>query len=108
MPSLIVQIVRFVDDHQPGWVGCAFLDANGRRHCFEEKAPVVAGDYLDAESKYPQPGVVDCEVLQIWTDEQGRRRVRISTEHPWDIESSEGLNEFVVFAEQLASSGEAT
>jgi hypothetical protein len=36
---LALQIVRFVDDYQPGVVECEFIDANGRPHTFIGKVP---------------------------------------------------------------------
>ncbi|MDI1443615.1 hypothetical protein [Polyangium sp. 6x1] len=42
-----VQIVRFADDAQPGWVECHLLDAHGRRWAFLEKVPVVTTARLD-------------------------------------------------------------
>jgi len=58
MPNLAVEIVRFVDDHQPGWVECEFIDAEGRRHTIIEKVPIVSPDKLDSTSEYPQSGFV--------------------------------------------------
>jgi len=57
---LSVQIVRFVDDSFPGWVECQFTDAVGRVHTLIEKYPMVTAQMLDADSQYPQTGVVEC------------------------------------------------
>ena len=78
-----------------------FIDAGGRRHTLFDKVPIFSTGYLDADSDYPQPGMADCEVLARWEDEQGRELVRITTARPYDIESSEGVSEFVVFATQV-------
>ena len=107
MPALRVEIARFVDDSQPGWVECEFVDADGRRHTLRYKVPIFSTEWLDAASAYPQPGDAGCEVLAQWKGELGREVVRITTARPCDIESSEGLSEFVVLASQLAASGEA-
>lgn len=101
MCLFFVQIIRFVDDYQPGWVACEFVDAEGRRHQIVEKVPVVSSDYLDADSAYPRDGQVACEVMGCWTDAGGRELVRVTTARPWGIESSEGLAEFVLLASQL-------
>ncbi len=93
--------MRFVDDSQPGFVECEFIDAGGRRHTLFDKVPIFSTGYLDADSEYPQPGMADCEVLARWEDEQGRELVRITTARPYDIESSEGVSDFVVFATQV-------
>jgi hypothetical protein len=39
MPSLRVQIVRFVDEYQPGIVECQFRDADGQMHSAIGKLP---------------------------------------------------------------------
>ncbi len=52
--NLEVQIVEFVDDHQPGTVKCEFADAHGQVHKLLEKVPVVSLEMLDANSIYPR------------------------------------------------------
>lgn len=104
--ELAIQIVRFVnDDPQPGVVACEFVDANGQKHTFIDKVPGFSSEVLDANSSYPQRGSVRCKSVASWCDEKGRDVVRITTEFPDHIESSEGLVEFVVLATQLSSLG---
>ncbi|MDI3282264.1 hypothetical protein [Polyangium sp. 15x6] len=91
MLGVQVQIVRFADDAQPGWVECHLIDAHGRRWSFLEKVPVVTLAPLDEQSEYPQPGIVACEVL---TRRGGI--ARIDTAQPWAIESTEGETQFDV------------
>ena len=50
MPTLAVQITRYVDDHFPGFVECTFQDAEGKTHVFVEKVPIVSQEELDARS----------------------------------------------------------
>ncbi len=100
--DLAVKIVRFVDEHQPGIVACEFIDAHGHHHTIIEKAPVLSVEVLDADSKYPRPGAARCVVLNSWRDTSERDLVRISTTHPYGIESSEGLSEFVVLKSQIS------
>jgi hypothetical protein len=108
MNNLTVEIVRFTDDHQPGWVACEFLDVEGRRHTLIDKVPIFTAELLDATSSYPRPGSVRCEVLSRSEDDKGRKLVRITTIKPWDIESTEGLSEFVVLSAQLTVGPEET
>ena len=61
--SVRVEIVRYTDDHQPGFVECRLTDVSGRVWSFEEKVPVVTDEYLDAGSRYPCVGSVGCAVL---------------------------------------------
>ena len=96
MPNLIVQIVQFVDSHQPGWVQCEFVDADGRHHLIIEKIPVVTSAHLDADSEYPKPGGVRCEILKRYRNEKGQELVCITTDRPSSIESTEGTSEFTV------------
>jgi hypothetical protein len=104
MMQLAVQIVRFVDDEpQPGIVACEFVDANGHRHTLIDKVPMCSGERVDANSAYPQPGGVRCEALARWRDANGRDVVRITTDLPDHVESSEGVSEFVVLSGQLSS-----
>jgi hypothetical protein len=99
LAELAVDIVRFVDDCQPGIVASEFVDAEGRRHTLIDKIPIFSSDYsLDANSIYPQPGAVRCTVLERWSDEEGREFVSISTSSPDGVDSTEGDTEFVVLA----------
>lgn len=56
--DLAVDIVRFVEDYQPGIVEAEFVDAEGRRHKFIEKVPILSAADLVAESNYPRRGAV--------------------------------------------------
>lgn len=105
MHNLAVQIVRFVDRHQPGWVACEFVDADGKRHTIIDKVPIFTEEDLDETSAYPRSGSAQCEVLAQWRDAQGRELVRITTARPDAIESTEGVSEFVVLPTQLLLSG---
>ena len=102
LQSLYVQIVRFVDEQQPGWVECEFTDADGRRHKIVDKLPIFTSADLRADSAYPQAGTMPCEILGRWRDVSGKDLVRISTANPLDDVSAEGVSEFVVFADQLS------
>ncbi|WP_431104074.1 hypothetical protein [Roseateles noduli] len=99
--SLPIQISRFVDEHFPGFVECVLVDAFGKAHVFIEKVPVITTENLVSTSSYPRPGAMDCEVVAEWTDDNGRALSRVNTERPWDVESTEGLSEFVVSTSAL-------
>lgn len=101
MPELTIQVVRFVDVTQPGWVECEFVDAAGHLHTLRDKVPIFTNEDLDANSRYPRHGTAACEVLEQWQDSQGRKLVRITTDRPYGIESVEGLTEFVVLRELI-------
>ena len=103
MHELVVQIVRFVDSAQPGWVEAEFVDAKGERHTLIDKIPIFTGEDLWIDSKYPVAGGVGCEVLQRYRDEKGKEVVRITTERPCPVESTKGLTEFVVPANLIIS-----
>jgi hypothetical protein len=100
--QLVVKITRFIDDEpQPGIVSCELTDAENQRHTFIDKVPTFSLAYLDGSSTYPQPGIVRCEVTARWQDARGRDLVRVITGRDV-VESTEGLSEFVVLAEQIS------
>jgi len=86
--------------HQPPIVEAEFFDSEGRRQAFVDKVVIFTSDGLDANSEYPQPGLIRCEVLERWRSSDGRELVRVTTE----VESTEGLVEFVVLASQFCPS----
>jgi hypothetical protein len=87
-----------MDSHQPGWVEREFVDATGRPHSIVEKIPVVTREDLDADSKYPRPGTVRCEVLKRYQNEKGQDLVCVTTNKPFSVQTIEGLSEFTVSA----------
>jgi hypothetical protein len=105
MPAISVQITRFVDDHQPGFVECLLVDALGKSHTFVEKAPVVSSDNISAASTYPCSGEVQCEIQREWQDEAGLSLATVCTERPWGIESTDGETKFTLFSTQLRGRG---
>ena len=104
MHNVAVQIVRFVDSGFPGWVECELVDAAGCRHILKDKVPIFTVEDLDADSKYPTPGFVACEVVERYRNEKGQELVRVSTVTPYDIESIEGVSEFIASASLVSSS----
>ena len=105
MPALAVDIVRFVDEHQPGFVECRLLDAQGHTHCFIEKVPVVSTENLSSSSTYPRPGTIACQIVQRSMD-GSRQLLKVNTELPWHVESTTGATEFVVALAQVEQNRE--
>jgi hypothetical protein len=103
MKIIPIQIIRFVDPHQPGFVECSFMDAFGCAHYFVEKYPVVSKEEITADSSYPRSGILACEVVSTWSDENGRSLSKIDTENPWGIETKEGQTSFTICSELLSN-----
>lgn len=103
MTELVVQIERFVDEHQPGFVERSLVDALGKKHFFVEKVPIVTTEDLWSDSQYPRPGVIACQVQREWRADDGLLLAQVSTELPWHVESTSGESCFVVLAIQLRS-----
>jgi hypothetical protein len=103
LAELAVSIVRFVDEYQPGIGACELVDAEGRKHTFIDKVPILTDEQLDAHSEYPRPGTIRCTVLNSWKDAQGRELVSLSTANPYHVESIDGLSEFVVRQNQVSA-----
>jgi hypothetical protein len=100
---LSIQIDRFVDDHQPGFVECSLIDAHGTRHLFLEKVPVVTAEHLWSDSTYPSPGVIACRIERELKDQTGQTLLQVNTELPWHVESTTGETRFVVQIGQVRS-----
>jgi hypothetical protein len=98
MPSLAVEISRFVDAHFPGFVECELVDAGGARHLFIEKASIVSAGVLGSTSQYPRSGAIPCAVQKEWQDPEGRSLAQVTTEHPCGVESISGKSNFVVLS----------
>jgi len=96
MARVAVAIVRYVDDHQPGFVECELTDIHKRRWLFVEKVPVVSDENLLSTTSYPREGFIACQIL-----ERHALGVRITTAEPFGVESVEGASEFDVAPEAL-------
>jgi hypothetical protein len=105
--QLKVQIVRYVDDHFPGFVECELIDASGRVHTFAEKGPVVSNRWPGPDDSYPMSGEIRCEILEQWHSPDDRDLLRVTTEQPDYVETKDGVKEFVVLSSQVISA-EAT
>jgi hypothetical protein len=102
MPSVTVQITRFVDDSFPGFVECELVDANGTKHLFVDKVSVLSLFHLCSSSSYPCTGSIRCTLGAEYKDESGHAVVNISTEIPDHVETKEGNTRFVVLSSQLS------
>jgi len=113
MLGLRVSIVRWVDDHQPGWVECHLIDYWERLWVFIEKAPVVSAESLGPETPYPRPGVIACELVErafdgilLWDYQKVFSEAEcailvVSTAVPWGVEATTGETQFKVRPEQV-------
>ena len=90
-----------VDEHFPGFVECVLTDAEGRPHSFIEKVPVVTAEALRSTSEYPEEGGIRCTVERRWREPDGRAVVRVCTESPDRVASTEGQTRFTVHDAQL-------
>ncbi len=103
MLGVKVTIARYIsDDPQPGIVELQLEDAHGRRWSFVEKTAIVSKEFLDAQTTYPQQGVIACEIIQRRFDVSGREVIRIDTKRPWYVESVDGITEFDVSTDVLS------
>jgi hypothetical protein len=100
MSKLLLNIVRFVEEHQPNIVECELIDAQGQSHLFVEKSAIVSTVELWPTSTYPLPGVVACEIEEEWKNEAGSF-LRVNTARPWSVESIAGETVFVVNSSQV-------
>jgi hypothetical protein len=95
MPDLRVQIVRFVDEEpQPGIVESQFRDAQGEVHSIIDKIPLFTTADLWSDSHYPQPGFIECRVLERFPSATGNlARVTIENYH---VELTDESSEFLI------------
>ena len=78
VPCLGVEIVRFVDGSSyPAIVECAFVDAEGKKHTFIEKVPVVTVEDLWSDTTYPRPGNAECKIVERLQDASGRHLAKV-------------------------------
>src|SRR5215510_3744239 len=102
MVGIKVQITTYIDDDpQPGIVECRLFDVYGKEWVFQDKSAIFSSDILNADSNYPQPGVIACEITKSWQGADGREIVFIDTASPWAVEAVTGETDFDVLREQI-------
>ena len=101
MFAIKIIILKFISGDQPGFVECAFSDAWDKVHIVQDKVPIVTEKYLDANSEYPQDGVIACDVLKVSVDKSDRTIFTVDTSRPWGVETIDGLTKFDLLKDQL-------
>lgn len=101
LKAIRIKITSFIGNDQLGFVECKFHDAWNNKYTIHDKIPIVTKKYLDANSEYPQEGLIACEIVKKWVDKDGRKILTVSTEKPWAVETINGLTEFDILEEQL-------
>ena len=101
MFAIKIKIVKFISDDQPGFVECSFFDTSNKEHIVQDKVPIVTEMYLDANSNYPQDGIIACEIIKEWKDITGQTIFKVNTSKPWGVDTIDGLTEFDVLENQL-------
>jgi hypothetical protein len=99
--AIRIKITSFISGDQPGFVECKFNDAWNKEHTVQDKVPIVTEKDLDANSEYPQYGVIACEIIVEWKDKDERTICTVTTEKPWAVHTIDGLKEFDILEEQL-------
>jgi hypothetical protein len=99
MNYLIVDIFEYSFDCFPGYVLCKFTDVFGKIHYINEKIPVVSDENIWSYNKniiLPQKGYIAGEIINKEND-----TINFSTIKPWDIETTENINIFCVYNNQI-------
>lgn len=65
------------------------------------KVPVITPENLDANSIYPQDGIIACEIVNTRKNQDGKIIVTVDASKPWGIDTIEGITQFDIFEEQL-------
>jgi hypothetical protein len=86
--SVDCEIVRWTDDHFPGWVEARLVDADGREWRFEDKAPMFSAELLTPTTSYPVAGAIRCEVVG---EDRALGRITIETSSPDGITAVDGV-----------------
>lgn len=103
MACLRVEILGFVDESFPGFVRCAFADAEGKRHTFIEKVPVVTTRDLWIDSVYPQQGTVPCEKVESFEGGTISGLVRVTIGVGDSMDSPSYSEQFIVRESELSN-----
>jgi hypothetical protein len=102
MLAVKVMITRYAgDEPQPGIVECELLDVHGQVWHFVEKIGIVSANDFNAETNYPQRGVIAGAIVARSRNAAGQEVVQFDTERPWGVESIDGVTQFDVLADWL-------
>ena len=94
-----VSVIRHVSDEpQPGVIEAELRDVGGRCWRFIEKCSAVENLDLDADTPYPQPGVILCTVVGRGRDASSKEAVEVEL---YGVYSVDGENRFTVYPSAL-------
>lgn len=93
MYGLKVRIRSIIDDSYPKWVECVMTDYEGQTHYFRDKLPVFS---MESEPMIPGDGIIRCTVIR-----ETPMYTEIDTSLPDGVESTMGVNRFIVSGEDL-------
>jgi hypothetical protein len=96
MPKIAIQLLRFVDDHQPGFVEFELCDAYGHQHLFVEKIPVVTLLNVNSTSSFPISEKLDCTIALKRTSIDSTIQFEVDTTAPWGVVSNTNQSKFWV------------
>jgi hypothetical protein len=101
MKSLLVKIIEYVDDSQPGWVRCTFKDIEGKEWFWVDKVPIVSGEWLNAKTVYPRDGGIACQIIGERLSADNRKILTIDISVPTALETEDGETKFDVYSDQI-------
>ncbi len=95
MFEIEMTINKVVDDSGfPYIVECSLIDAWNKKHIFIEKTPIVSRLISISENDLPQAGIIRCELIEKYQDEDGRSIATVSTMEPDAVETIDGIQQF--------------
>jgi hypothetical protein len=102
MAYLAVTVIEYVDNSQPGWVRAIFKDINGKEWSIVDKTVYLEGyESLDADTIYPQPDWIDCQIISERFDSVKGRIFTIDISIAFALETEDGQTRFEVFSDQI-------
>jgi hypothetical protein len=101
MKCLLVKIIEYVDDSQPGWVRCAFKDIAGKEWSLVDKVPIVTREWLNADTVYPKDGEIACQIIGERFSADDRKILTIDISVPIALETEDGEIKFDVYSDQV-------
>ena len=91
---------EFTGKAKSGLVKCELIDCKGKKWSFQSKPAMFTKKEINAETKFPQIGMLPCKIEAKRLDNKGKLVLLINTAR-WKVESVECGGYFEVYDSQV-------
>jgi len=95
-----ITMLEFIDEAKSGLVKCELIDCKEKKWSFQGKPAMFTKEEINAETKFPQTGLLPCKIETKRLDSKGKLILLINSAR-WKVDTIEGGGYFEVYDSQV-------